>query len=88
MCVPRSYWAVFLCYLISPKWSYYFMQLVEQHAADTYGCFVENNREKLALFPAPVVAQVRNPLVGVHVPSFAADGGCWTDAEFAVWGGA
>lgn len=67
------YWAVFACYLISPKWSYYFMQLVEQHAADTYACFVENNREKLALFPAPVVAQ-----------EYYRDGDLYLFDEFAV----
>jgi hypothetical protein len=39
---------------------------VEQHAADTYACFVENNREKLALFPAPVVAQVRKPIISAQ----------------------
>ncbi|KAK3264907.1 hypothetical protein CYMTET_26375 [Cymbomonas tetramitiformis] len=29
------YWAIVFLYWFSPKWSYYFMQLVEQHAADT-----------------------------------------------------
>eukprot|EP00242_Pyramimonas_sp_CCMP2087_P009168 CAMPEP_0198205532 /NCGR_PEP_ID=MMETSP1445-20131203/9072_1 /TAXON_ID=36898 /ORGANISM="Pyramimonas sp., Strain CCMP2087" /LENGTH=460 /DNA_ID=CAMNT_0043877873 /DNA_START=131 /DNA_END=1513 /DNA_ORIENTATION=- len=51
------YWAVVVSYLVSPKWSYYFMQLVEQHAYDTYAVFVENNREELAMLPAPTVAE-------------------------------
>lgn len=51
------YWAVAVSYLFSPKWSYYFMQLVEQHAFDTYDVFVANNRELLAELPAPTIAE-------------------------------
>jgi len=41
---------------MSPKWAYYFMQLVEQHAADTYSQFVEENRALLKSLPPPEVA--------------------------------
>eukprot|EP00238_Polyblepharides_amylifera_P011531 CAMPEP_0196579816 /NCGR_PEP_ID=MMETSP1081-20130531/24918_1 /TAXON_ID=36882 /ORGANISM="Pyramimonas amylifera, Strain CCMP720" /LENGTH=355 /DNA_ID=CAMNT_0041899511 /DNA_START=386 /DNA_END=1453 /DNA_ORIENTATION=+ len=50
------YWVIVGCYLVSPKWSYYFMQLVEQHAADTYAQFVSENASSLALYPPPDVA--------------------------------
>mmetsp|Transcript_26460 Transcript_26460/g.50248 ORF Transcript_26460/g.50248 Transcript_26460/m.50248 type:complete len:397 (-) Transcript_26460:446-1636(-) len=50
------FWIIFVMYLFSPKWSYYFMQLVEQHAADTYSVFCENNADVLKEYPPPEVA--------------------------------
>jgi hypothetical protein len=34
------YWALVICYMLSPKFAYLFSELVEWHAADTYagGC--------------------------------------------------
>mmetsp|Transcript_29148 Transcript_29148/g.35403 ORF Transcript_29148/g.35403 Transcript_29148/m.35403 type:complete len:408 (+) Transcript_29148:482-1705(+) len=50
------YWVTIIGYMMSPKWAYYFMQLVEQHAADTYSQFVEENRALLKSLPPPEVA--------------------------------
>lgn len=45
-------------FLISPKQSYGFSQLLEAHAVDTYGEFVDENEELLKTLPVPQVAHV------------------------------
>lgn len=43
-------------FVINPRWSYNFSRLIEAHAVDTYGEFVDANTEKLKGLPPPVVA--------------------------------
>ena len=50
------YWFLIVVYLGSPRIAYQFMELLEAHAVDTYSTFVEENRERLAMLPAPTVA--------------------------------
>ena len=48
---------VFL-WLLSPSLSYNFSELIEAHAVDTYGEFVDANAEKLAALPAPRITRL------------------------------
>eukprot|EP00276_Gloeochaete_wittrockiana_P005672 CAMPEP_0184655750 /NCGR_PEP_ID=MMETSP0308-20130426/14396_1 /TAXON_ID=38269 /ORGANISM="Gloeochaete witrockiana, Strain SAG 46.84" /LENGTH=349 /DNA_ID=CAMNT_0027092483 /DNA_START=92 /DNA_END=1141 /DNA_ORIENTATION=+ len=50
------YWLLILTYIIAPSWSYTFSELLEGHAVDTYGQFLDENEEKLKQLPAPDVA--------------------------------
>eukprot|EP01025_Chloroclados_australasicus_P068550 TRINITY_DN9526_c1_g1_i4.p1 TRINITY_DN9526_c1_g1~~TRINITY_DN9526_c1_g1_i4.p1 ORF type:complete len:367 (-),score=27.39 TRINITY_DN9526_c1_g1_i4:398-1498(-) len=50
------YWLVIVYYLISPKHSYHFMEMVEGHARDTYAEFILQNQTKLADLLPPRVA--------------------------------
>ncbi|PRW56883.1 plastid terminal oxidase [Chlorella sorokiniana] len=50
------YWVLVAIYLVSPSASYQFMEMVEEHAADTYAEFAEQNREQLQGIPPPLVA--------------------------------
>jgi len=50
------YWILIGFFLIDPRWSYNFSRLLEEHAVDTYGEFVDANRELLKKLPPPPVA--------------------------------
>jgi ubiquinol oxidase len=50
------YWAVVPLYMFLPKYAYYMMELIEQHAQHTYDTFLSTNGEELKLQPAPQVA--------------------------------
>jgi len=50
------YWILVLTYMVSPKLSYQFSELVEGHATDTYEVFLETNRELLMSLPPPKCA--------------------------------
>jgi ubiquinol oxidase len=50
------YWALVLCYALSPRLAYLFSELVEWHAADTYAQFAESNKEVLKELPPPRIA--------------------------------
>ncbi len=52
------YWVLVALFFISPKQSYGFSLLLEAHACDTYGQFVDENAEKLKTLPVPEVAHV------------------------------
>ena len=45
-------------WLISPTWTYNFSELIESHAVDTYGEFVDANEAALKDLPAPAVAKL------------------------------
>ena len=44
-------------WLISPTLAYNFSELIEAHAVDTYGQFVDENEERLKALPAPLIAR-------------------------------
>lgn len=46
-----------ILFFISPTESYRFSQLIETHAVDTYGEFLEANEDLLRSLPAPDVSQ-------------------------------
>lgn len=50
------YWILNLMFLISPKVAYNFSELIEMHAVDTYGQFVDENEKLLKNLPPPPVA--------------------------------
>ena len=52
------YWILVLLWLLSPTLAYNFSELIEAHAVDTYGEFVDANREALAELPAPRVTRL------------------------------
>lgn len=51
------YWVLILLWLFSPSIAYNFSELIEAHAVDTYGQFVDENEELLKQLPAPRVAK-------------------------------
>jgi ubiquinol oxidase len=51
------YWVLIVMWLISPTLAYNFSELIEAHAVDTYGQFVDENAELLKTLPAPLVAR-------------------------------
>uniref|UniRef100_A0A7S0BH45 Ubiquinol oxidase n=1 Tax=Rhodosorus marinus TaxID=101924 RepID=A0A7S0BH45_9RHOD len=51
------YWVLVLAYFLSPSTSYNFSELLENHAVDTYGQFIDENEELLKTLPAPDVAR-------------------------------
>ena len=51
------YWLLVALWLLSPSLSYNFSELIEAHAVDTYGEFVDANRDALAELPAPSVTR-------------------------------
>lgn len=55
--------------MISPSLSYKFSELLEAHAVDTYGQFVDENEEKLKALP-PSLAAVEYYTIGVSDPMF------------------
>eukprot|EP00210_Caulerpa_lentillifera_P000781 g756.t1 len=50
------YWILLLFYVLSPRLAYNFSELIEAHAVDTYGEFVDANEELLKSLPPPFVA--------------------------------
>lgn len=50
------YFALVILWLISPASAYNFSELIEAHAVDTYGEFVDANEELLKTLPPPAVA--------------------------------
>ncbi|KAG5179955.1 alternative oxidase [Tribonema minus] len=52
------YWALNILFLFSPFLAYNFSKLIESHAVDTYGEFVETNKELLQSLPPPPEAFV------------------------------
>jgi len=52
------YWLLVGLWLLSPTLAYNFSELIEAHAVDTYGEFVDENRDALAALPAPRVSRL------------------------------
>jgi ubiquinol oxidase len=50
------YWILVLMYMIAPRSAYHFMQLVEEHAYETYDKFLKEHEDELKAQPAPQVA--------------------------------
>jgi ubiquinol oxidase len=50
------YWVIVVLYMISPRNAYYFMELIEEHAYDSYDQFLRSSAAKLRQLPAPQVA--------------------------------
>lgn len=50
------YWILNLMFLISPKVAYNFSELIEMHAVDTYGQFVDENEKLLKTLPPSPIA--------------------------------
>lgn len=51
------YFVLIILWLCSPTIAYNFSELIEAHAVDTYGQFVDENEEILKSLPAPRVAK-------------------------------
>ena len=52
------YYVLLALWALSPTLAYNFSELIEAHAVDTYGEFVDANRELLAELPAPRVSRM------------------------------
>ena len=52
------FWILVGLWLLSPSLSYNFSELIEAHAVDTYGEFVDANAEALKQLPAPRIAKL------------------------------
>lgn len=50
------YWIVVPLYMLLPKYAYYMMELIEQHAYHSYDTYLNANAATLKLQPAPQVA--------------------------------
>ena len=50
------YWIIVLLYVLSPRSAYYFMELVEQHAYESYDHFLNSQAEYLKTQPVPQIA--------------------------------
>lgn len=50
------YWVVVLLYMMLPKYAYYLMELIEDHAYHTYDDYLKAHGEELKAQPAPQVA--------------------------------
>jgi ubiquinol oxidase len=50
------YWVVVLLYMLSPKYAYYLMELIENHAYHTYDDYLTTHEAELKTQPAPQVA--------------------------------
>jgi ubiquinol oxidase len=50
------YWATCAIYLLSPRMAYHLMELVEEHAFESYDKFLTSHGEQLKTLPAPAVA--------------------------------
>ncbi len=50
------YWVVVLLYMLFPKYAYYLMELIEDHAYQTYDDYLKINEVALKTQPAPQVA--------------------------------
>ena len=51
------FWVLCVLWLVSPTLAYNFSELIEAHAVDTYGQFVDENEELLKSMPAPAIAR-------------------------------
>ena len=51
------YWILVGLYFISPRKAYYFMQLVEEHAYESYDSFLKTHEAELKSLPVPIAAQ-------------------------------
>lgn len=63
------YLALCMLWMLSPTLSYKFSEMLETHAVDTYGQFVDENEDKLKELP-PSIAAVEYYTVGVSDPMF------------------
>lgn len=63
------YIALCMLWMLSPSLSYRFSEMLETHAVDTYGQFIDENAEKLKALPPSLVA-VEYYTVGVSDPMF------------------
>jgi ubiquinol oxidase len=50
------YWVLCVLWALSPSLSYKFSELLESHAVNTYGQFLDENEEKLRQMPPPLAA--------------------------------
>jgi ubiquinol oxidase len=50
------YWIVVPLYILLPRYAYYMMELIEQHAYHTYDTYLNTHAEELQTQPAPQVA--------------------------------
>lgn len=50
------YWLLVVLYIVSPRLSYNFSELLEKHAVDTYSQFLVENEARLRTLPAPDIA--------------------------------
>lgn len=50
------YWIVVLLYMLSPKYAYYLMELIENHAYHTYDDYLKTHEAELKIQAAPQVA--------------------------------
>jgi ubiquinol oxidase len=50
------YWLLVVMYIVSPRLSYNFSELLEKHAVDTYEQFLTENEHRLKALPAPAIA--------------------------------
>jgi ubiquinol oxidase len=50
------YWVVVLLYLLFPRYAYYMMELIENHAYHTYNTYLTTHEAALKAEPAPEVA--------------------------------
>jgi len=57
------YWVLIALYIFSPKQSYAFSELLESHAVDTYGEFVDANEELLKVGSARLVCVIAPSLL-------------------------
>lgn len=51
------YWIVVVMYVISPNSAYHFMELVEEHAYESYDKFLKSEESHLKSQPAPAIAK-------------------------------
>ena len=51
------YWVLVAMWLLSPTLAYNFSELIEAHAVDTYGEFLDANEELLKSLPAPPISR-------------------------------
>ncbi len=52
------YWILVFLWFVSPSLSYNFSELIEAHAVDTYGEFVDANADALRALPAPRISRL------------------------------
>ncbi|MBW4622674.1 MAG: hypothetical protein KME17_25365 [Cyanosarcina radialis HA8281-LM2] len=50
------YWIVVPLYMLFPRYAYYMMELIEEHAYHTYDTFLQTHEEVLKAQPAPQIA--------------------------------
>jgi ubiquinol oxidase len=50
------YWVVVSLYMLFPRYAYYLMELIENHAYHTYDTYLKTHQEQLKTQPAPQVA--------------------------------